>query len=65
MLHDLGWGDPVPDLSGDDEVQPRNHTRSWPITELPAACAHTLQTLATVYGFSEDEPLNVRLEPFN
>lgn len=27
-LRDLGWADPVADLSGDDEIQPRNHTRS-------------------------------------
>jgi hypothetical protein len=63
-LRELGWGDPVPDLSGDDDIQPRNHTRSWPIQQLPEACRHTLLTLATVYGFTEDDPLQISLEPF-
>ena len=54
----------MPDLSGDDDIQPRNHTRSWPIQQLPEACHHTLRTLATVYGFTEDDPLQVTLEPF-
>jgi hypothetical protein len=61
---ELGWGDPVPDLSGDDDVQPRNHTRSWPIQQLPLACRHTLLTLAVVYAFHEDDPLQVSLDPF-
>lgn len=64
-LRELGWGDPVPDLSGGDDIQPRNHTRSWPIEQLPTACRHTLLTLAIVYGFHEDDPLQVRLDPFS
>ena len=63
-LRDLGWADPVPDLSGDDDIQPRNHTRSWPIEELPAACVHTLVTLVEVYGFTELDPLRISLDPF-
>lgn len=63
-LRELGWADPVEDLSGDDEIQPRNHVRSWPIEQLPIACAHTLLTLASVYGFTGDDPLRVRLDPF-
>jgi hypothetical protein len=63
-LRELGWSDPVPDLSGGDDIQPRNHTRSWPIEQLPLACRHTLLTLAVVYGFHEDDRLQVRLDPF-
>lgn len=63
-LRELGWGDPVPNLSGGDDIQPRNHTRSWPIEQLPLACRHTLLTLAVVYGFHEDDPLQVSLDPF-
>lgn len=63
-LRELGWGDPVPDLSGGDDIQPRNHTRSWPIEQLPLACRHTLLTLAVVYGFHEDDPLQVSFDPF-
>lgn len=63
-LRELGWADPVPDLTGGDDIQPRNHTRSWPIVQLPLACAHTLLTLATVYDFSEDEPMRIGLDPF-
>ena len=54
----------TPSFAGGDDIQPRNHVRSWPIEQLPTACAHTLLTLATVYGFTEDDPLRVGLEPF-
>jgi hypothetical protein len=64
MLRDLGWGDPVPDLSGDDEIQPRNHTRSWQMSELPVAVEHVFGTLQIVFGFSEAEPVIVNLDPF-
>ena len=63
-LRDLGWGDPVLTLSRDEEIQPRNHTRSWPVERLPEACAHVLLTLMSVYGFHEDDPLRVSLDPF-
>jgi hypothetical protein len=35
-----------------------------PIEQLPLACRHTLLTLAVVYGFHEDDPLQVSLDPF-
>ena len=63
-LRELGWGDPVPDLSGDDEIQPRNHTRSWPMADLRLAVEHVLGTLQVVYGFSEHDPVIVALDPF-
>lgn len=63
-LRELGWADPVADLSGDDEIQPRNHTRSWPMAELPEACAHVVATLQAVYGFTEDDAIGVYLDPF-
>ncbi len=63
-LRELGWADPVADLSGDDEIQPRNHTRSWPMAELPEACAHVVATLRAVYGFTDDDLIAVDLDPF-
>lgn len=63
-LRRLGWADPVPDLSGDDEIQPRNHTRSWPVDELVDACDHVLMTLQCVYGFAETDTIGVYLDPF-
>lgn len=63
-LRELGWDDPVPDLSGGDDIQPRDHTRSCPIQQLPLACRPTLLTLAVAYGFHEDDPLQVSLDPF-
>ena len=64
QLRRLGWADPVPDLSGDDEIQPRNHTRSWPMAQLPEACEHVLATLQAVYGFTDQDPVVVALDPF-
>jgi len=63
-LRALGWADPVADLSGDDEIQPRNHTRSWPMNQLDDACEHVITTLHLVYGFSEDDAIGVWLDPF-
>ncbi|HMQ27755.1 MAG TPA: hypothetical protein PKA98_17325, partial [Acidimicrobiales bacterium] len=63
-LRDLGWADPVADLSGDDEIQPRNHTRSWPMAQLPDACEHVIGTLQAVYGFTDHDAIGVYLDPF-
>ena len=59
----LGWADPVPDLSGGDDIQPRNHTRSWPMAQLPEACEHVMATLQAVYGFTEQDPVVVPWTP--
>lgn len=63
-LRDLGWADPVADLSGDDEIQPRNHTRSWPMAQLADACEHVIGTLQAVYGFTDHDAIAVYLDPF-
>ncbi len=63
-LRRLGWADPVEDLSGGDDIQPRNHTRSWPAEQLADACDLVLVTLQAVYGFTEADTIGVYLDPF-
>ncbi len=48
----------------DDEIQPRNHTRTWPVDRLADACDQVLMTLQVVYGFTETDTIGVYVDPF-
>jgi hypothetical protein len=64
-LRSLGWGDPVPDVDDDEEVQPRNHTRVWPVRiDVHAAAWHVVLTLSAVYGFDLESPWHATAELF-
>jgi hypothetical protein len=61
----LGWDDPLDDPSDDEDLQPRNHTRIWPVPlDLDTACWHVAVTLVTVYGFDLEEPVLVEVGLF-
>ncbi len=65
QLRDLGWGDPVEDPSTDDNIQPRNHTRTWPVPiDFGSAASLVVVTLAAVYGIAEEEELLVSVDPW-
>lgn len=59
LLATLGWHEPL------DEEGMRNWHRSWPAADLPRACDHVFATLVDVYGFDEDQPLVVAVDPFS
>lgn len=64
-LRDLGWADPVDDDTDDEEVQPRNHTRSWPSPiDYHAAAAAVIGTLVAVHGLRESDRLRLSVDGF-
>ena len=65
-LRALGWEDPIDDDSGDEDLQPRNHTRVWPAPfDVEAAAWHVVLTLVAVYDVDPDKPVLAEVDLFS
>lgn len=61
----LGFGEAIDDPEGGDEVQPRNHTRTWPAPiDWVGAVAAVVLALVEVYGVSDHDELTVAIDEF-
>lgn len=64
-LRSLAWGDPIHEPNDDDEIQPRNQTRSWPLPiDFEAASALVVVTVSSVYGLTTDDEGVLTVDPW-